>query len=195
VTDPRQRANAIEDLMRKLIEANRDKVLDLLTARLEFERTGVKLYDNVIERVRSAGVGDYARMLDTLKEHRDEEKEHEEWLEQQIRSAGGDAHGSTDMSRLEGTESQGITKVILDGDPQLGHALHALLVAELADNAGWDLLVKIAAEAHDGEAKRGFRKRLHEEEQHLIYIRRALMRFERREVLGQQVQMPRGLVL
>jgi bacterioferritin (cytochrome b1) len=181
--------------MRKLIDANREKVLDLLTARLEFERTGVKLYDNVISRIRSSAGGDYERMLDTLEEHRDEEKEHEEWLEQQIRAAGGDAHGATDMSRLEETESQGIAKVILDGDPQLGHALHALLMAELADNAGWDLLVRIAAEAHDAEARRGFRKRLHEEEQHLLFIRRALTRFERREVLGQRIAMPRGLVL
>jgi rubrerythrin len=181
--------------MQKLIDTNRDKVLDLLTARVSFERFAVKLYDRVISRVEATGDGDFMRMMDELRKHRNEEKEHEEWLEQQIRRFGGDAHGTTEMSTLEGTESEGIERIILDGDPRLSHAMHALLVAELADNAGWDLLVKLAAEAHDGEAKRAFRKRLYEEVDHLAFLRKVMGRCERREVLGQMVPMPRSVLL
>lgn len=181
--------------MQKLIDTNREKVLDLLTARVNFERVVVKLYDRVISRIEATGDTNFMRMMDELRKHRNEEKEHEEWLEEQIRRFGGDAHGTTEMSKLEETESAGIEKIILNGDPQLSHAMHALLMAELADNAGWDLLARLAAQAHDGEAKRAFRKRLYEEVDHLAFMRKAMGRYERREVLGQMVSMPRSVLL
>ncbi|HEU4612003.1 MAG TPA: hypothetical protein VFS15_07990, partial [Kofleriaceae bacterium] len=62
--------------------------------------------------------------------------------------------------------------------------------AELADNAGWDLLVTLADEAGDRDAKKAFKKRLHAEEEHLIFVRRAVQKIARREVLGEQVSMP-----
>jgi bacterioferritin (cytochrome b1) len=179
--------------MQKLINTNREKVLDLLTARLNFERIGVKLYDRVISRIGASGDANMMRMVDQLRKHRNEEKEHEEWLEEQIRFFGGDAHGESEMSRLEEIESQGIEKIILDGDPQLSHAMHALLMAELADNAGWEMLMKLASEGNDGEAKREFRKRLYEEVDHLAFIRKAILSYERHDVLGQDVSMPRSV--
>lgn len=176
--------------MQELVKFNRPKVIDLLTARLTFERVGVKLYDSIIAKLQASGDTQAQRMLDTLKEHRDEEKEHEEWLEEQIRALGADAHGMTEMSELETRESKGIEDVILDGDNEISHLMHALLTAELADNAGWDLLVTLADEAGDRDAKRAFKKRLHEEEEHLIFTRRAVQKIARRDVLGEQVSMP-----
>ena len=178
--------------MQELIKFNRPKVIDLLTARLTFERVGVKLYDAIIGKVQIIGDAQAQRMLDQLQEHRDEEKEHEEWLEEQIRALGADAHGTSEMSELETRESKGIEDVILDGDNEISHLMHALLTAELADNAGWDLLVSLADEAGDRDAKKAFKKRLHEEEEHLIFARRAVVKLARREVLGEQVSMPTG---
>lgn len=80
--------------------------------------------------------------------------------------------------------------MILDGDNEVSHLFHALLTAELADNAGWDLLASLADEAGDRDAERAFKKRLHEEEEHLIFARKAVERLARREVLGEQVSMP-----
>ncbi|HEU4612862.1 MAG TPA: hypothetical protein VFS15_12320 [Kofleriaceae bacterium] len=176
--------------MQELVKFNRPKVIDLLTARLTFERVGVKLYDSIIAKLQASGDAQAQRMLDTLKEHRDEEKEHEEWLEEQLRALGADAHGTTEMSELESRESKGIEDVILDGDNEISHLMHALLTAELADNAGWDLLVTLADEAGDRDAKKAFKKRLHEEEEHLIFARRAVQKIARRDVLGEQVSMP-----
>ena len=68
--------------------------------------------------------------------------------------------------------------------------MHALLTAELVDNAGWELLLELADDADDADARREFRKRLHEEEEHLIFMRRAVVAFARRNVLGQTVLMP-----
>jgi bacterioferritin (cytochrome b1) len=176
--------------MKELASFNREKILDLLIARLTFERSGVKLYDSVIGKIQAQGDPSALRMISKLQEHRDEEKEHEEWLEDQVRALGGDAHGTSEMARLEQRESQGIEDIILDGDNEMLHYFHALLAAELADNAGWDLLVVLADEAGDREAKKQFKKRLHQEMEHLLFVRRVIKRLARRDVLGQTVTMP-----
>jgi bacterioferritin (cytochrome b1) len=176
--------------MEKLANFNREKVLDLLIARMNFERAGVKLYDSVIAKLQAQSDSSLLRLLDKLHEHRNEEKEHEEWLEAQVRALGGDAHGSSDMARLEERESKGIEDIILDGDNEAAHFFHALLAAELADNAGRDLLVELADQAGDRDAKRAFKKRLHQEMEHLLFVRRVIRRLARREVLGQTVSMP-----
>jgi hypothetical protein len=72
----------------------------------------------------------------------------------------------------------------------ISHLFHALLAAELSDNAGWDLLVQIADDVGDREAKRAFKKRLHQEEDHLIFVRRAVERFARMAVTGRKAELP-----
>jgi ferritin-like metal-binding protein YciE len=88
------------------------------------------------------------------------------------------------MSKLVERESQGIEKVVQE-DSELPHLFHALLAAELVDNAGWDLLVQLADEAGDRQAKKEFRKRLNEEAEHLVVVRRALEKNILKEVLQQ----------
>jgi len=175
--------------MKELAAKNRDKVIDLLNERLTFERAGVKLYDAILSNMRTSSSPDVARMLPSMKEHRDQEKEHEEWLEAQIRAMGGDAHAKTEMSELITSESSGVEKVVTS-DKDLVHQMHALLTAELVDNAGWELLLELADDADDADARREFRKRLHQEEEHLIFVRRAVGAFARRNVLGKTVLMP-----
>lgn len=176
--------------MQKLAEGNVAKVLDVLTARCAYERTGVKLYDAIIDKIERQGDTHYHRMLETLRRHRDEEKEHEEWLEQQIRALGGDPHAATQMSRLEDEETRGVQGVLLDGHSEIPHLIHALFTAELTDNAGWDLLVQLADEAGDREAKREFGRRLAEEAKHLLFMREAMTRTAEREILGEDVELP-----
>lgn len=170
--------------MKKLAQMNRDKAIDLLSERLTFERAGVKLYDSIVEKIGRAADPLLMTRLGQLKEHRDQEKEHEEWLEAQIRALGGDAHAETDMSRLIAVESRGIEQIVLDGDMNPTHLFHALLTAELVDNSGWQLLLELADEADDSEARQAFRRRLHEEEDHLIFTRKVVERLTRKELLG-----------
>ena len=175
--------------MKQLAAKNRDKVIDLLNERLTFERSGVKLYDAIVKNMEASSHPDVARMLPAMKDHAAQEKEHEEWLEKQIRALGGDAHGKTEMSELITLESSGVEKLVT-GDQNLVHQMHGLLTAELIDNAGWELLLELADDADDADARREFRKRLHEEEEHLIFVRRAVVAFARRNVLGQAVLLP-----
>lgn len=177
--------------MDKLMNYDKARVIDVLNERLAFERSGVKLYDQILMKIRLSNDPAITRVLDQMQEHRNEEKEHEEWLEAQIRSLGGTAHEETEHSRLITRESQGIEDVIMN-DPALPHLFHALLAAELVDNAGWDLLVQLADEAGDRTAKREFKKRLHEEEEHLVLMRRAVENFAAHEVLGEELEMPKS---
>jgi bacterioferritin (cytochrome b1) len=176
--------------MEKLASRNPEKVVDLLCERLAFERAGVKLYDAIIAKLQRSNEPEVHRTLKTMHEHRAQEKEHEEWLEAQIRALGGDTHIETDLARLVTVESSGIEAVVMDGDNDPVHLFHALLAAELADNAGWDLLVALADECHDRIAKKEFKKRLHEEEDHLVFVRRAVASLAMHDVLGEELDMP-----
>ena len=170
--------------MNNLAKQNLTNVIDMLTERLTFERTGVRLYDRVLERIRATGDPDVAKLHGPMTVHRDQEKEHEEWLEAKIREMGGSAHAMTDKANLVKTESRGLEEVIFDERATLPQMLHALLAAELVDNAGWDLLVAVADEANDHELKKQFKRRLHEEEDHLALLQRVVARFAKRDVMA-----------
>lgn len=176
--------------MDKLTRKNPEKLIDILSERLTFERAGVRLYDAVIAKLEVTDSIELHRVLYAMHHYREEEKEHEEWLEAQIRALGGDAHDETDLARLVEKEAKGIESVILNGDNDPGHLFHALLAAELADNAGWDLLVALADEAGDRDAKREFKRRLKQEAHHLAFVRRCVERFARANVLGMALEMP-----
>ena len=178
--------------MQKLARDNAAMVLDALTARMRFERTGVKLYDEVIRKIERSAQPRYHAVLDTLRKHRDEEREHEVWLEGQIRALGGYPEQETTLSKLEAQESTGIASVILDGHNEILHLLHALLAAEAADNAGWDLLVQLADDAGDTIAKMQLAKRLAEEVKHLAYLREVIHAAAEIEILGIETSLPRS---
>lgn len=175
--------------MKKLAEMHPEKLLDLLTERLTFERTSVRLYDTVISRMKSSNDKNVIGMIGQMTKQRKDEKDHEEWLEEQVRALGSDAHSETELSELIERESRGIMEVIAQ-DNELPHLFHALLTAELVDDNGWKLLLQLADEAGDDVARQELRVRAEAEEQHLIYIRTVVAAFARKEVLGKSVQIP-----
>jgi len=175
-----------------LARFNKAHLIDVLNERLTFERAGVKLYDRLLERIHQAGDSALGSIASKLSEVRGQEKEHEEWLEAQIRTLGGDAHADTEKSELVTRESQGIEKVVMS-DAKIPHLFHALLAAELVDNAGWDLLVALADEAKDRVAKRQFKQRLRQEAEHLVFLRRVVAELSGQEVLGKQADLPQSL--
>jgi rubrerythrin len=176
--------------MDKLARNNPEKLIDLLSERLFFEREAVKLYDALMAKLVRSNDPEIHRTLWTLRAHRNEEKAHEEWLEAQILALGGDVMAVTDLVALARTEAVGIEAIVLDGDNEPVHLFHALLAAELADNAGWDLLVALADEAGDRDAKKQLKMRLHEEDDHVAFARRALASLTRSSVLGEELEMP-----
>lgn len=169
--------------MQKLARHNRDKLIDILSERLACERAGVKLYDVVLSKMKNMTDPVSVRLYAPLEDFRGHEKEHEEWLESQLRTLGATGHEHTDRADLVQRESIGIERVVR-GDDDVVHLVHALLTAELIDNSGWELLLELADDADDDVARREFRKRLHEEAEHLSALRLAMLSIVRREVLG-----------
>jgi len=53
----------------------------------------------------------------------------------------------------------------------VAQCLHALLTAELTDNAGWELLIKLADNLGQDEMKAEFETALQKEEEHLQNVR------------------------
>lgn len=168
--------------MKKLAEHNRERLVDLLCERLAFERASVRLYNTILGTIDESG-GAFAAFSDEMQRFRDQEEEHEHWLERCVLDLGGDPTVRTEMVQLVQRESRGIEEVVERHDC-VPHAMHALLAAELVDNAGWELLVELADDADDSDAREAFRKRLHEEEDHLLFVRST-----RKEVLGYERRM------
>jgi bacterioferritin (cytochrome b1) len=175
--------------MDKLAKQNVSRVVDLLNERLAFERTGVKLYDTLLARLQVSTDPSIKALVEQVQEHRDEEKEHEEWLEEQIRALGGTAHALSEHAVLAHAEAEGVERV-MRRDDSIPHDFHALLTAELADNAGWDLLVQLADDFGDSKAKKEFKKRLHEEEKHLLFVRKTLLELTRQVVSSPEPAPP-----
>lgn len=176
--------------MQKLAEKNPNRLIDVLAERLTFERGSVKLYDSAIGKIKASNNPYVMRLLGEFGEHRSQEQEHAEWLEQEIVRLGGDSEQKTDLSRVAESEAQGIAEIVSDGDANVSHVFRALLAAELVDNAGWELLLELADEADDTEARAQFKRRLHEEEDHLMLVRRVVEALAANEVLG--IQTPAG---
>lgn len=171
--------------MHVLSRHNRDAVIALLCERLEGERAAVMLYDAVIGKLRTSNEEGARRILPTIHEHRNEACEHEEWLAKTIESLGGSPHVRSAEAELVRRESAGMIDIVRNDD-DMQHLLHALMSAELLDNAGWDLLVELADEANDIEALRELERRKSEQEDHLVFLREALAAIARREVLGDE---------
>jgi rubrerythrin len=165
--------------VRRRQQETESKTIELLSERLAFERTGVKLYDRIVRKIVDArggdGIADAEEVAEQLEVFRDEEKEHEEWLEDRIRERGSDPNEQTDRSVLVQEESKGIVDVVLESERPLAEMLHALLAAELIDGAGWELLAQIPGDEELLERCRQYQR---EEQRHLSYVKKLILGFE-----------------
>lgn len=146
-------------------------LLDKLGERLAFERSGTRLYDALITKVAShqqEGVGTLT--TEKLGHIREEEAQHAAMVKDAITQLGGDPTCMTPCADVAAVESQGLMQVITDARTTVAQSLHAILVAELSDNAGWETLIALAeAQGHDDIAE-DFRTALNNERDHLKQV-------------------------
>jgi hypothetical protein len=90
-------------------------------------------------------------------------------LEDVIRKYGADPHHLTESARITKIESEGIVNVV--HKEKFAAGLDAILTAELVDNAGWELLIRLAKEIDDSDVEAKFKDALKEEAEHLKFIR------------------------
>lgn len=162
--------------MQMLGETNRAKAIELLSERLAFTRAAVSLYDAVLERLQSRG-GPYATLRGHLRVIREEKKAQEEWLEETLRAFGGDTEQAPAGSPLPEEWTNILAGLSEDAAPS--RFFESLLAAEVYDSGGWERLLDLAQQACDDDAADEFRQRLHEEEEHFLFVGRIVARFAR----------------
>lgn len=145
-------------------------LLDKLGERLAFERTGTRLYDALITKCEAMLDGTISMTIEDLQEIRDDEARHFLTVARAIESLGGDATSQTPSADLAGVESMGLVQVVNDPRTTVAQSLHAILTAELADQAGWESLIALAEEHEQSEMINEFTIALDEERGHLLMV-------------------------
>lgn len=158
--------------VQKITGRNPEVLIDKLGERLAFERGGVRLYDALLTKCQAAGerIGDMSS--ERLGHFRDEEAAHFRMVMQAMEQLGADPTAQTPGADITGIESMGLMKVVEDPRTSVAQSLHAILVAELADNAGWEMLIQLAQDMGQDRMADSFKTALSEEQEHLESIKR-----------------------
>jgi hypothetical protein len=146
-------------------EPNQTLLMDKLGERLAFERAGTRLYDALM--VKCAADKSASIPAKDVKHIRDEEAMHFALVGAAIQSLGGDPTAQTPGADIAGVEGMGLMQVLNDPKTTVAQALHAILVAEMTDNAAWDELIELTTQAGNDELVARFTKARDSEAEHL----------------------------
>jgi rubrerythrin len=119
-------------------------LLDKLGERLAFERSGVRLYDALLIKLFAARPHDSGITREQVKEIRDDELRHFGVVKNAVEMLGGDPTAMTTSADVMGVASMGLVQVLTDSRTTLTQCLEAIIIAELADNEAWSVLVRLA---------------------------------------------------
>jgi rubrerythrin len=165
-------------------------LLDKLGERLAFERQGTRLYEALLQKLEALAPieGDGTPSHGELQHICEEELEHFKLLQKSIAELGGDATVQTPSADVAGVLSHGVMQIVTDPRTTLAQSLQAVLTAELADNDGWQLLEKLAAQLGQSELKEKCRTAMQREQEHLENVRAWLSAMTLEEVaLGREL--------
>lgn len=140
-------------------------LMDKLGERLAFERTGTRLYDALL--VKCATDPSKTVPAKEIQHIRDEEAMHFALVGAAIQSLGGDPTAQTPAADVAGVEGAGLMQVLTDPKTTMAQALHAILVAEMTDNAAWDELIELTSQAGNDDLVARFSKARDNEQDHL----------------------------
>jgi hypothetical protein len=153
------------------LKGNKPQVLiDKLGERLAYERTGVRLYEALIMK---AGTATHGLMLDpaALTKIRDDEEAHFQMVGRYLVQIGADPTAMTPCADISGVAAMGHLQVLTDPRTTIAQALNSILMIELGDNAGWELLIELANASGHTEMAQAFTVALETEQQHLETVR------------------------
>lgn len=153
------------------VAADRLPLLDKLGARLQFERTGTRLYDALITKLDAYGGFDGGPSRQQLLEIREQEHGHALLVQDAIRSLGGDPTVVTPCASLQATASRGIGDVLVDPRTNLIECLETILIAELADQESWAALARAAEPFGDADLTAKITQAQQTELEHLAKVR------------------------
>lgn len=153
------------------LKGNKPQVLiDKLGERLAYERTGVRLYEALIMKVGTAAQGPVPDVA-ALTRIRDDEHAHFQLVAAALMKIGADPTAMTPCADVSGVAALGHLQVLTDPRTTVSQALTSIMMIELGDNAGWDLLIELANEAGHKDMAQSFVGALETERQHLETVR------------------------
>ena len=144
--------------------------IDRLGERLAFERSGTRLYEAMLTKCRASADGG-GQFVEELEHFCAEEARHFRLLSDCIEQLGGDPTAQTPGANVTGVESTGLMQVVTDPMTNVTQSLHALLIAELADNDAWDELIALAEEMGQKDMAKKFQGARDAEREHLQTVR------------------------
>ncbi len=148
--------------------------IDKLGERLAFERNGVRLYEAMIAKARNLDSGN--DLVGVLQHIRDEEFEHMMLVHAAMEKLGADPTAQTPSADVAGVMAMGIMQVLTDPRTNVAQCMNALLTAELADNAAWELLIELAQAAGHPNIADSFVHAKTQEDDHLVKIKTLMRR-------------------
>ncbi len=153
----------------QVIQGNSPSVLiDKLGERLAFERSGVRLYDALITKCKSA---EPSLDLTTLEQFRNDEAEHFALVRDCIVAMGGDPTAQTPCADSASMAAMGLMQVLNDPRSSIPQCVEAILMAELTDLAAWELLIELISDAGNEEYAGKFRQARMTEDRHMQTIK------------------------
>ena len=157
------------------IKGNKASVLlDKMGERLAFERTGTRLYEGLLTKFDVFGTWESGPTRQELQLFHDEEMAHFRIMCEAVEAMGGDPTAVTPSADMVSVTSEGIVKVIADARSNLAESLEAVMIAELADNEGWEMLIMLTRSFGQDELAERFEQAFQQEQSHLISVRRWL---------------------
>lgn len=156
----------------KMMTGNRPQAfIDKLAERLAFERGGTRLYDAALAKFMALGDELKDVTIGDLQEIRDQEARHALLIQECIEKLGADPTAQTPSADLVGVETMGLMQAVTDPRTNMAQTLHALLAAELIDEAGWETLIALAQNMGQDDMVTQFREAEQEEQEHIFKVR------------------------
>lgn len=145
--------------------------LDKLGERLAFERTGTRLYEAVMAKLDAADPHPGGPSRADLAAIHAAEHRHFAIVRDAMTELGADPTATTPSADLIAIAGLGWVQAVSDPRTTLNQCLDILLIAELADGSGWQLVIELADQLGFDELGQTFRTVLLEEEEHVLRVR------------------------
>ncbi len=166
-----------ESIMGRSIDASGQKARvfgDKLGQRLAFERSGVRLYEALIDKALAVEFNQKNELVADLNHIHAEEKAHFLMLHSVMEDLGADSTAMTPGAAVSGVTGQGFMQAITDPRTSLSQCLEAILGLELIDNSCWEHLIDAAKEAEVEGIIEIFTQASQEEKEHVQIVEKWL---------------------
>ena len=171
VPPPTKVKGVISTILEKLEGHQPTVFIDKLGERLQFERTGTRLYDAILAKFEAANVHEGGPTRAELERIREDERRHFVLVGDAMRQIGADPTAVTPCADVTAVAGLGWIQAISDPRTTLTQCLGVILMAEATDAEGWTLLARLAESLGFEDMAEQFRGALLQEEMHLAMVR------------------------